>query len=329
MAIWSAIFWTTSCVIPDDLLDERTCPCGEGWYCSSERICVRNDDNTNPPAVEATCWQAPLGCDWSQPGTFTFEEDEGSVFPFPGRAANFIFSPDGCTVFYNRETDNAIHIYEVSRTSGEPFGSEIRTPGVGSDGTHEGKASVSADGLTLYYSASAFGAGGDDAEVFMSTRESRMESWQGQTQVDALSAPGLATFDVFVAPHGLRAYFSRTTFTEDQDLLVAERPHSGAPFGQPRIVEEVSQGLLGESEPVVSANGRVMTYVAIPAVGAARQLYYATRNSWQDEWEPQGPVPGTFFSAGDEFEGAISPDACEILARGSEGYRRLVYRATP
>lgn len=322
-----------ACTVPADAFEELPCPCGEGWFCSSRRVCVPEGDDRDPPAVEPTCWQERLGCDWSQAGAFVFEEDEGDVISLSAADANLSFSPDGCTVFVNRaepdRTDTTdIHIFEATRAGpDEAFGDAARIEEIGSAGSGEGKATMSPDGLELYYLA-AETLGVDVARVFRSERARVGDAWGPGAQVDNLSAPGIATFDMFLAPHGLRAYFSRPTLASDQDILVAERANNDAPFGPPRTLDEVSMGVLPEVEPIVSADGRVMTYVTIPALGATRQLYYATRTSWRNPWTPRGAVPGDYFTEGDEFEGAISPDACEILVRRGRDIRRFVYRST-
>lgn len=314
-----ALLLLGACVVPDDLLDDRACPCGEGFFCGASQRCLPDGDTSEPPATPRTCWQ-PRVCDWSVPGTFTFDQDDGSIWQID-RVSNVSFSPDGCSLLHATQ----LNIFESMRPSAtEPFGPAMRMTSISVPDSQHGKGSFGPFGLELFYSSALPEEG---ALVYRSTRSTLEEPFSPGVIVDNLNAPGLNTFDVFLAPHGRRIYFARGTASEDQDLLVAERPTLSAPFGPPRRLDELSMDVLSEAEPMVTADGLTMTYIATPGLGATRQVFYATRESWNDPWTPRGIVPGDFLAMGDEREGAISADGCELAIIRDPDVIRLVYRS--
>lgn len=121
--VWAVVVLFSACTIPSDAFDELPCPCGEGWFCSSRRVCVPNEDDSDPPAVDSTCWQEALGCSWSEAGSFVFEEDDGTRVSLSPNDANLTFSPDACTILSNRSGPDPFD------TTGSIF-SRPRAPGL-------------------------------------------------------------------------------------------------------------------------------------------------------------------------------------------------------
>ncbi|MEM9074883.1 MAG: hypothetical protein AAGE52_40675 [Myxococcota bacterium] len=327
-----------ACTVSDGLLENRACPCIDGYACV-DGICVRGDasdaripDAAQDAGVDAavdlptTCWQRVEGCDWSTAGSFTFIA-AGTVVDVASSVRNVSLSPDGCELLFTLPggSGRADFWHAQRPDAASSFGEPEPIEELNGPGRFNGKVTVAANGLELFFTSAIEGA---SSLIYRSERSSLDGEWSIGDLVDPLNAAGVETFDVSLAPTGRRIFFSRQVLAMDQELLVAERSSDDAPFGPPAVVEELSQRGLPEAEPVVTADERVMTYIVPPAVAADRQLNYATRPDRDAPWVPRGTVPGEVLAIAGELEGIVSPDGCELFLVRSDGdAQRLIYES--
>lgn len=160
----------TACTVPDGLLDDRPCPCLEGWVCDATRnVCVEGDlppvdagrDEDGgaladggpgdaaaadasamdagppepPPAVDTTCWLRAETCDWT--GDFELVPGDPAVIGFATLSRNPAFSPDGCELYSTRSAGAFVASRE---NAGDAFGPSAEVSGL--EGTGAGKASI-------------------------------------------------------------------------------------------------------------------------------------------------------------------------------------------
>ncbi len=91
-ALLSLLFFGTLCVAcgPSDLLEERPCPCIEGWTCSADRICVRGGGDTGfdapdtPDAGSPNDLVASYSCETIADGVLPDDSGHGHVGTCPG-----------------------------------------------------------------------------------------------------------------------------------------------------------------------------------------------------------------------------------------------------
>ncbi len=304
---------SAGCALPSDLLEGRPCPCAAGWSCDRARsVCVREGGAT----VATTCWLRADRCDWSVPSAFEFIED-GIRVGAP-EADNPQFSPDACAVYYAVDGD----LFVASRSGpGAPFG--VGAPLVDLNTAEvESKATVGPAGLEIFFSR----ASGGVTDTYRSRRSTTAAPWSAATRVGPLNAPGVDTFDVALAPHGLRIFFSRET-GGDQELYAARRASSTDPFDAPRVISELSMPGWSTAEPSVTAEERVITFTR--SAGSDRGLFYATREGADDRFGVTRSLPGPRLAVGDERGVAVSPDGCELIVRRRDGFYHQVFRELP
>lgn len=272
--------------------------------------------DVGPTPVDKSCWVNEDGCDWSA----SFDLTPTAASDLPAGAANAAFTPNGCGLIF--ASTGGIHI-ATRTTPGGVFGlprelAELETGG-GSD-----KAIFAPGELEAFTTQRVEG----DSFVFRATRSSIAVPFGESEAVSALNRVGFHSFDISLSGDGLGIYMARPRVGgASQDILFAARPRLEEEFGEPVVVAEVSTPDLGEAEPVVSADGRVMVFAR--AVDPNLRLFYSTRSALGEPWSMPTTLPGDFLSAANEREGALSPDACELLVNRAGMSTRLVYTELP
>lgn len=310
----------SGCVVPGDTLEGKECPCaeGSGWVCNRLTNLCEAGPAAAPPPVPTTCWVRAEGCDWSDPTAFTFEPDDGSGLGDVSRADNVGFSPDACTLYY----DASRELRHARRASADaPFEDQGALPGLEQAGTEQTSASITPDGLQLFF---ARGRAGEWVEVERATRADVESAWGPSTRVDGLSFSGVDNWDGLLAPHGLRYYWSPAR-PGGQDVFVASRAALEDDFDVGVRVDELA-GPGNQAEVAVTADDRVVTFVSnAPELGGEHAVVYATRERWGEPFGPIRAVPGALLAEATEFETTVSPDGCELLIQRDGRVLRLLY----
>ncbi|MFK7986412.1 MAG: hypothetical protein AB8I08_10300 [Sandaracinaceae bacterium] len=334
----------SGCVVPN-LLEDRPCPCAAGWSCDEPRnVCVRSDSGTGSDdsgsspadagpgdagpgdagpgdagpadAVPTTCWVDATGCDWSEPGSFAFFEDDGTALSNVAVTGNAILSPDGCSLYY--ESDGEVFVAE--RPNGtSPFGLG-RSVGAINTSAPEVRGTESPDGRELLFVRVA-----EVAQVFRARRGDRAGAWDTGAPVDILNDATSDSFDVALSPRGLDVYMTRVAGAVGR-IFVAQRAALADEFGVPTPLADFAEGGSVEAEPSVTADDRVIVIIRSGSGETERQAHYAIRNRRGEAFGDLTLVPGAFFELDREEDVSVSPDGCElfVLRRGRQ--TRLTYQ---
>lgn len=343
----------TGCTLPDGLLEDRACPCLEGWYCGPAGVCVQGaaPDGGQPDAgddaggidagadgaLDATldgglpmppvaCWTRPAGCDWTAPGA-RFVERADSTFSALGSISNPAFSPDGCVVFFGRGSPG--DIYRVRRASAaEPFGAEQAVDELNREDVRDAHATVGPDLLEVLFTSNR-----DDPEsrarIFRSRRLSPAAAWSIPELAMELDLPGYDLYDPHLAPHGLQFFFSPSA-PGDQSLWVADRDDPSEAFGAPRrLPDPVGIGVggmtTGLAEPATNFDGTLLVFIEAQEPRAFK-MHYRTRDHWRGDFGDARRVPSEFTDTHDIYDMGLSPDGCELVVRSEDGQLvHLVY----
>lgn len=275
-----------------------------------------------PPAVETTCWQ-PEACDWTVP--FRFNMDSSTLGREATFGANFTFSPDGCEVMFLRFVPPR-DLYMARRTGPNAnLESEMPIDGINGVDYTEDKATLSPTGLELFHTNLIPPDSGLN-RAYRSTRAAGSDPWSARELVDELNLDGFNTYEINLAPHGLRVYLIHADDDTTRTLKVAERASLTDAFSAPTEIVLPSTAF-SVASPSVTADGRVLTFISRAEPGSPREFHYATRPHWQAPWEEQtGMITSSFLDGGDEDEAIVSPDGCELFVRRDSSITRLVYR---
>jgi hypothetical protein len=144
-------------------------------------------------------------------------------------------------------------------------------------------ASVSSDGLELYFTSNRPGGFGD-WDIWVSTRASTGDGWSSPTNVGArVNTAGMDGFPC-ISADGLELYFSLGgEYTAD--LMVAQRLSRTEPWGQAANLGPVVNSPAGEYSPKLTADGLELYFISNRNGGAGNaDVYVTTRASKQDAW---------------------------------------------
>jgi len=160
----------------------------------------------------------------------------------------------------------------------------------------DGKPSISADGLTLYFSSNRPGGYGE-FDVWMSTRSTIADDWGAPVN---LGEPVNSSADeIFpcVSPDGLELYFNewgafRPDGYGEGDIWVARRTTTDEPWGEPVNPGETINSPYYDSCPYLSPDGLLLfLHGWRPGGPGPEDMWVSTRSSMSDAWSAVVPLP--------------------------------------
>jgi Tol biopolymer transport system component/tetratricopeptide (TPR) repeat protein len=176
--------------------------------------------------------------------------------------------------------------------------------------------SISADGLSLYFTSSRPGsAGGGD--IWVTTRASISDPWGAAVNLGGTVNSGEGDAMPSISADGLSLFFGSnrrrvgTAHPEYSDIYVTTRPTTNDPWGAPVILgPTVNPGLEYDNDyPSISADGRVLLFASNRPGGLGQWDLWVTRRATKDkEWGPPVNLGPKVNSAYLDFYPQISPD---------------------
>jgi len=143
----------------------------------------------------------------------------------------------------------------------------------------DGAASISADGLTLYFSSNRPGGYGD-SDTWMTTRAAKNAPWGPPVNLGPNVNSSAQDGSPWVSSDGLELYFhsSRSGGYGSSDLYVARRATPSDRWGQAVNLGPVVNNPYGECQPSLSPDGLVLFFHDVP--GHARPGGYGAEDIW-------------------------------------------------
>jgi hypothetical protein len=225
-------------------------------------------------------------------------------------------SNDELTAYFSRqEPDEILYVATRASTTG-PF-SMPTTLTINGNGTLETtSATVTADGLALYFTSNRPGTLGS-RDIYRATRAVTTANFGAITQMTALSSASNEN-DVYVLPDHSAIYFSSN---RSGAYRIYRSEMQGNTFGTP---DEVFSDTAGVSRVVVSPDELTMLY----SIGGDMRL--STRASTTANWLPGVTMPA-FDTAETDVPTWISADLCRMyFATDTSGnYQLRVAVRTP
>ncbi len=198
-------------------------------------------------------------------------------------------SPDGLELYFQRGEPSDMLVSRRTTPDGEwgapvAFGPTINTPGA-----YEGGASISADGLSLYFGSSSQG-------LFVMKRATLNDNWGTPVSL------GINGYAASVSADELELYFQAPTGAYEGgyggwDVWVTTRASADDQWGTPVNLGPTINTSYGDNWPGISPDGLVLFFASTRPGGLGNwDLYMARRATKKDPWGPPvnlGPAVNT------------------------------------
>lgn len=230
-------------------------------------------------------------------GTFT---SSSPVTPLNSTTLGDLYlrlSADELTAYFSRQDPDEILYVATRPSTTAPFSTPIKLPITGNGTEETTSATVTADGLTLYFTSNRTGTLGA-RDIYRATRTVTTVNFGTITQMTDLSSTASEN-DVMVLPDHSAIYFSSSRSGMSR---IYRAQWQGTTFASP---DEVFAETSGVSRVVVSADERTMLYT----IGGEMRL--STRASTTVSWLPGVTLPALETTTSDGASW-ISDDLCRL-----------------
>ena len=226
----------------------------------------------------------------------------GAPFNSPADDWGMSVSADGLTTFFSSARPGGYgsdDLWMVTRESlDEPWGEPVNLGPSVNTGASEGYPSISADGLTLFFSEMfgstiarplrAGGIGGQD--LWMVTRPTTESEWGTPTNLGSVVNSTADERSPCISSDGLSLYFAsnRPGGSGTLDLWVSTRADVDSPWTAAVNLGPAVNSGDDDADPSLSADGLTLFFASWgrPGGSGSHDLYVATRGSVMDPWRP-------------------------------------------
>jgi Tol biopolymer transport system component len=181
-------------------------------------------------------------------------------------------------------------IWMIRRSSvSEPWGEPVNLGSPINTEYDDAKPSLSADGLTLYFSSNRPGGYGA-FDIWMSTRATVTDPWGEPVNLGETVNSEFDEIFPCVSKDGLELYFCEWEVFRPEsygggDIYVAKRATTDDPWGEPVNLGEVVNSTEYDSCPYLSPDGRLLFFHGFRPGGPGQEdMWVSTRSSTSDAW---------------------------------------------
>jgi len=210
----------------------------------------------------------------------------------------------------------------------EPWGEPVNLGPIINSEYDDGKPSLSADGLTLYFCSNRLGGYGA-FDLWVSTRATLADDWSDPVN---LGEPVNSEFDeIFpcVSSDGLELYFNEWGVFRPEgygggDIWVAKRATIDDPWGKPVNIGEAVNSTDYDSCPYVSSDGLLLFFHGWRPGGPGQEdMWVSSRSSKSDAWGTPVALPTPINSRQIDGCPGVSADGstfyCASMRGGGHG----------
>ena len=230
-------------------------------------------------------------------------------------------SADGLSLFF--DSDRPDHgdwdLFVVTReTPDSDWGNPMNLgPNVNKSEDSEWDASISADGLELYFTRGTRHLTLNDRNLYVTTRETTDDDWGTAvdlgTTVNSLANDGCAC----ISSDGLSLYFvsNRSGGQGRADIWVTTRPTINTDWGVPTNLGSIVNSSSSEFAPSITADGLALIFSSNRSVmhGSGCNLWVTIRRTTSEPWREPFNL-GPFINTNDNVDFAdISPDGSTLF----------------
>jgi hypothetical protein len=184
----------------------------------------------------------------------------GSTVNSPDNEGEPCISADGLSLFFHSTRPGGYGQYDIWVTTrptiSDPWSSPVNLGPTVNSSAPDWDPSISADGLTLYFSSTRSGGYGD-VDVWLTTRASKGAPWDEPVNLGPVVNTPYEDAGPSISADGLVLLFhsDRPGGYGDYDIWVITRPTKDALWGTPVNLGPAVNTAYSESEPSISADG--------------------------------------------------------------------------
>jgi Tol biopolymer transport system component len=251
---------------------------------------------------------------------FTFDEpvNLGPIVNTSAGDAAPCISADGLSLFF---TSNRVgghggwDIWVLTReTTGDPWGEPVNLGPLINGSLHESGPSLSADGLSLYFSALFPPGGYGSADILVTRRATRNSSWGTPVNLGPTVNSPAADYGPAISFDGLQLFFSdyagalRPGGYGDRDIWFSTRATTNDPWSEPVNLGSTVNSSACDTHPAISADGLMLFFTSERSGGQGRDIWIARRTTADDDWGTPVNLGPMVNSPSREADPSISPD---------------------
>jgi Tol biopolymer transport system component len=225
-------------------------------------------------------------------------------------------SPDGLSLFLDSNRSGWFDIWVTTRAkTDDDWGSPEKLVAPISTNSWDGVPSLSADGLSLFFTSDRAGGYGGLGDIWVSTRETTDDEWGEPENLGSTVNSASWEWTQCISADGLSLYFAsdRLGGSGDLDLWVTTRATVSEAWGEPVNLGPTVNSSAWELSPTITPDGLVLFLTSTRAGGRGdRDVWMTRRPTISDPWqEPVNLGPPINTSAMDTCS-VISPDGSTL-----------------
>jgi hypothetical protein len=264
---------------------------------------------------------------------FTFDTpiNLGPTVNHSGTDGAMSMSADGLSIFMDSDRSGGQGDYDIWVTSratiDDPWGEPVNIGSIVNTSAWEGVASISADGLSLYFSTDWPG-GYVDFDIWFATRATIDDPWEESVSLGSTVNSPEWDWAPIVSADELTLFFSsqRPGGSGDWDLWATSRATKDDDWSMPLNLGPTVNSSSRDWLPSISADGLILFFTSNrPGGYGSRDIWMTRRTTTNDPWgEPVNLGPPFNTSSMDQVP-IISPDGSTIYfnSNRSGGYGGL------
>ena len=228
-------------------------------------------------------------------------------------------SADGLTLYFhsNRPGGQGWDIWFATRaTTDDPWGEPVNLGAPVNTSHVDIISSLSADGLSLYFTSDRPGGYGD-MDLWVTSRASTLEPWSEPVNLGSIVNSNAWDARPSISADGLSLYFGSnrekigTAYSALEDVYVTTRSTINAPWSVPaRLGPTINLGIWNDvSWPCISADGQILFFGSDRPGGMGGVDLWFSRQSTEDgEWSPAVNLGAPINTPYNDRRMSLSPD---------------------
>ena len=247
----------------------------------------------------------------------------GPTINTPGHDYRPNISADGLELYFHSDRPGGYGEFDLWITERQTtrqmtelvWGTPINLGPTVNSSARDQSASISADGLSLYFASRRPGGYGE-FDIYVTTRATKDDPWEAPVNLGAVVNSNTIDRNVSISASGLELYFSsdRPGGYGNDDLWVTTRATKEEPWGEAVNLGPIVNSSAWDRRSTISANGLVLFFDSSRSGGYGdNDIWMITRPTTSDAWTQ--PV-----NLGPTVNSPLSDATPSISANGSTLY---------